>query len=85
MAKSGLLPAKPQRSSAAADQWVNGDTTQAIATAGQGTVEVTKRITIDIPERLHRRVMTDCAINGVKLTTILRQMIEERWSAKAGQ
>jgi hypothetical protein len=38
-------------------------------------------MTFDLPESLHRRVMLDCAVKGVKMTTVIRQMLEERWPA----
>lgn len=85
MAKSGLLPAKPsQPSSAAADAWVsgNGNTSEQ---APKPTGEPTKRMTFDLPESLHRRVMLDCATKGVKMTTVIRQMLEERWPAREGR
>lgn len=79
MAKSGLIPAKPQPSSVAADEWVNGTTTAAEPVAGKGTAEPTSRITFDLPKSLHRRVMVDCTMKGVRMASVLRQMIEERW------
>lgn len=81
MAKSGLLPAKPsQPSSAAADAWVSGSAA-GTDPAPKAVGEPTKRMTFDLPESLHRRVMLDCATNGVKMTTVIRQMLEERWPA----
>lgn len=85
MAKSGLIPAKPQSSSAAANDWVSGATTTATAQTRKGSTEDTTRLTFDVPKSLHRRVMLDCAINGVKMATVLRQMIEERWPADEKQ
>jgi hypothetical protein len=81
MAKSGLIPAKPQPSSVAADEWVNG--TPSSPTAEKGTAEPTSRITFDLPKSLHRRVMVDCTMKGVRMATVLRQMIEERWPAES--
>ena len=80
MAKSGLIPAKPQPSSVAADEWVNG--TSAPPTGAKETAEPTSRITFDLPKSLHRRVMVDCTMKGVRMASVLRQMIEERWPAE---
>jgi hypothetical protein len=85
MAKSGIIPPKPQQSNAAADDWVNGGTATAVASAGKGSSEPTKRMTVDIPQSLHRRVMFDCLSQGVKFTTELRKMIEDRWPEKTAQ
>ena len=77
MAKSGLLPAKPQSSNAAADAWVSGSRPDPEPTPV--STEPTKRMTFDLPESLHRRVMLDCVANGVKMTTVIRKMLEDRW------
>ena len=64
MAKSGLIPAKPQPSSVAADEWVNGTAAPTEPAAEKGSAEPTSRITFDLPKSLHRRVMVDCTMKG---------------------
>lgn len=91
MAKSGLLPAKPQsRNTAEGDSWVSGSTTPASTLPSVvlsshpepvAPTEPSKRMTFDLPESLHRRIMLDCVTNGVKMTTEIRRMLEERWPA----
>ena len=83
MAKSGLLPAKPQSRNAAADAWVSSSTP--IPEAPVRLTEPTVRMTFDLPKSLHRRVMLDCASNGVKMATVIRQLLEDRWPQEEGK
>lgn len=43
--------------------------------------EPTKRLTIDIPASLHRRVKTACAIEGLIIADVVRQFLESRFSS----
>lgn len=83
MAKSGLLPAKPQSRNAAADAWVSSS--PPVPEIPAKLTEPTVRMTFDLPKSLHRRVMLDCATNGVKMATVIRQMLEERWPERKGK
>ena len=69
MAKSGAIPPKPKPQSV--NQWVGG--TVAVSE------EDTKRITVDLPPDLHRRVMLGCLQEGTKLTKVIRQLLDERF------
>jgi hypothetical protein len=42
-----------------------------------------KRFTIDVPADLHRRIKSECAREGVKMTDVLREMLETRFPAKS--
>ena len=46
---------------------------------GEGTVEPMKRFTIDVPESLHRRVKTQCAMRGVKMADVIRGMLDKEF------
>ena len=39
-----------------------------------------KRLTVDIPEDMHRQIKADCAWRGVKITDVIREMLAERYS-----
>lgn len=39
-----------------------------------------KRLTIDIPEELHRRVKTACAAKGVQMADEIRTLLEKEFS-----
>jgi len=69
--KVGLGPkptkkAKPEQQ----DAWVSG--------ADQGA-EAKKRLTIDIPESLHRKIKTDCASRGTKIADEVRALLVEKY------
>lgn len=57
---------------AVADQWVEN------RVADEGT----KRLTLDIPESLHRRIKAQCAMNGVKMVDVIRSLLEEKFPEK---
>lgn len=41
--------------------------------------EPMKRLTIDIPESLHRRIKSMCAENGKKITDEVRALLEKKF------
>ena len=64
---------------ASADEWVGtrGETAATPATPG----EPTKRLTIDLPESLHRRVKVGCAMEGTSVAAEVRAFLERRFPA----
>ncbi len=42
--------------------------------------EPTKRLTIDVPERLHRRIKTTCAIENLVIADVVRGLLEKRFA-----
>jgi len=80
MGKKITMGAKPQRnvdeqSKADADRWVEGDASETEQNAEQA--EKMKRLTIDIPEILHRELKISCATRGIKMADIVRELIEK--------
>jgi hypothetical protein len=69
------IPSKPADP---ADAWV-----QSREAAASTPVEPMKRLTIDVPKSLHRRIKTRCAEDGEKMADVLRAMLEERFSASS--
>ena len=57
---------------AAADAWVesrsNGDEPEAM-----------KRLTIDVPESLHRAIKSQCAMRGTKIADEVREMLFRKY------
>lgn len=49
--------------------------------ASSGPAEPTKRLTIDIVESLHKRIRLHCAENDVKMTDLVRDLLEARFPA----
>ena len=52
------------------DAWVQ-------ARAGAG--EPTKRLTIDVPLGLHTRIKTQCAMRGVQMADVIRDLLDKRF------
>jgi len=44
-----------------------------------GSDEPRKRLTIDIPESLHLRVKSQCALNGEKMADVVRALLEKQF------
>jgi hypothetical protein len=71
--KKILIGAKPTtHAAAAADAWVesrsNGD-----------EPEVMKRLTIDVPESLHRAIKRQCADRGTKMADEVRELLLQKY------
>ena len=81
MSKKVSIGARPSTRQAPAppsvDEWVGtrGESAAPPATAG----EPTKRLTIDLPESLHRRVKVGCAMEGTNIAAEVRRFLEERF------
>lgn len=52
-----------------ADQWVTGQT----------LTEPVKRLTIDVPLSLHRRIKTQCAIDDLVIADVVRDLLSKRF------
>ncbi len=59
---------------AAADAWVENR---------QGEREAIKRMTIDIPESLHRTIKAQCAMRGTKIVEEVRELLIQKYGHKA--
>lgn len=88
MSKKVPIPSKP--TPATADDWV----TSRAGTAGElqqaddpteAVYEVTeeqekmKRLTIDVPESLHRAIKTQCAMRGSKIADEVRELLLQKY------
>jgi hypothetical protein len=58
----------------AAEGWVH----EPLAATSKPSPEKLKRLTIDIPEHLHRELKVKAAGEGVKMVDLLREWIEEK-------
>ena len=57
---------------AAADAWVERRSTG-------DEVEAMKRLTIDVPESLHRAIKSQCAMRGTKIADEVREMLMQKY------
>jgi hypothetical protein len=73
MTKKVAIGAKPTNkpSPAAADAWVEHRATE--------EAESMKRLTIDIPESLHRTIKAQCAMRGTKIADEVRELLFSKY------
>lgn len=55
----------------AADAWVDS--------RAAGEAETMKRLTIDIPESLHRAIKSQCAMRGTKIADEVRELLLQKY------
>lgn len=73
--KKVVMGTKPSNKPAVApssDQWVDNR-----EDAGK---EATKRLTLDIPESLHRRIKTSCASRGTKIVQEVTALLDAHYA-----
>ena len=63
-------PTSTATAPASADKWVESRASEA---------EPIKRLTLDLPESLHRKIKTDCAMRGTKMAEELREMLIQKY------
>ena len=82
MSKKVSFAAKPSNRpvSAEADKWVEN---RATPTAAEEPGEPMKRLTIDVPASLHRRLKVTCAARGSKMADEIRALLEQHYRAEA--
>ena len=66
-----------------ADAWVGGSGTEAAAPAPKPAKQPVpmKRLTLDVPEELHRRVKSGCAVRGEKIADVVRRYLDAEFPA----
>ena len=84
MAKKVTFGVKPiEQQSASVDEWVDTRSAPAeIADSHELTPvhkEKIKRLTLDIPETLHRAIKGKAASEGVAMVDMLRELLEEKY------
>jgi hypothetical protein len=71
----GAKPTGRATSSAGADAWVENRATAPEAEPA----EPMKRLTIDIPESLHRAIKAQCAMRGAKIADEVRELLIQKY------
>jgi hypothetical protein len=72
--KKVTFKSKPVGSTGNADEWVS---------ARPQPTEPVKRLTIDVPVSLHRRVKTACARENLVMADVVRELLDQRFPATA--
>ena len=78
MTKHVAIGGKPRPTPPDADAWVEHRGKEA-PPAIEPQVVPMKRLTIDIPQDLHRKFKMDCAAQGVKMADVIREMLERQY------
>jgi hypothetical protein len=75
----GVKPNDPQ--SPSLDSWVATRSPETVDSSEQvpAPKEKIKRLTLDIPETLHRAIKGKAAIEGVAMVDMLRELLEEKY------
>ena len=73
----GTKPTAKPAAPAPVDTWVESRT--ATAEAGEDAPEPMKRLTIDIPESLHREIKAQCAMRGAKIADEVRELLLQKY------
>lgn len=78
MSKSVSFGRPTPKKQPAADDWVAGGGGESAASAKPEPAEVVpmKRLTLDIPADLHRRVKAGCANRGEKIVDVVRRFLD---------
>lgn len=76
MTKKVSIKTKKSRE-VAADDWVKSRSASEAITPTIG--EAMKRLTIDVPESLHKRIKTYCASHGLIMADEIRSLLEEKF------
>ena len=73
---------KMPKAATGADQWVASVTKddRERPSAAAGTM---KRFTLDVPEELHKRIKTQCAMKGLKMADVMREVLEREFPPKS--
>jgi len=73
MTKKVSISAKPAlQKTAGAEEWIKN----------RAEEESTKRLTIDVPESLHRAVKAQCAARGTKIAEEVRELLLQKYGQK---
>lgn len=71
----GLRPTRPT-ATADADKWVESRTIEPVAT--EEPVKM-KPLVINVPEEMHVRLKSECAKRGVKMSDVIRDLINKEF------
>lgn len=64
------------------DDWVENRETQPQTAVLR---EPMKRLTIDVPIPLHKRIKSQCALNNLVMADVIRELLEQRFPATPEQ
>ena len=62
------------------DRWVKDRSLEALESK-----EAMKRLTIDVPLSLHKRIKSQCALQDLVMADVIRELLEQRFAEAVGQ
>jgi len=68
----GIKPSSKPVATPTAEEWVKS--------REESATEPAKRLTLDIPERLHRAIKASCAARGTKMVEEIRALLEAHYA-----
>ena len=81
MTKSVSFARPTSKASSGPDDWVAGAGAEMAAPVAQKAPVPMKRLTLDVPEDLHRRVKSGCAVRGEKIADVVRRYLDAEFPA----
>lgn len=78
MSKSVSFARPARKPQPDADAWIGGAGPEAPAPPAKPAKQSVpmKRLTLDVPEELHRRVKSGCAVRGEKIADVVRRYLD---------
>lgn len=73
---------KMPKAATGADQWVASTTRNDRERPSAAAVPM-KRFTLDVPDELHKRIKTQCAMKGLKMAEFMREVLEREFPPKS--
>ena len=81
MTKSVSFARPAHKASPDPDDWVAGAGAEMATSVAQKVPVPMKRLTLDVPEDLHRRVKSGCAVRGEKIADVVRRYLDAEFPA----
>lgn len=83
MSKSVSFARPARKPQPEADAWISGAGSEAAVPTPKPVKQPMpmKRLTLDIPEELHRRVKSGCATRGEKIADVVRRYLDTEFPA----
>ncbi|MBB3040194.1 hypothetical protein [Hoyosella altamirensis] len=79
MSKRVSITAKQSKSAPSRDDWVSAASEPAASVDSEQPQQPMKRLTIDIPEDLHRALKVGCAQRDIKMADEVRRLIRSEY------
>ena len=76
--KTARIPSKPRQNNET-DEWVSGQTPATKEVVQPAKAIVTKRLTLDLDEDLHRRIKVACSLRGTTMVEEITKLLKKEF------